>query len=118
MIGNLDITTLQQLWWLLCSVVGSLFLFLLHARTHLVGRRPTRRRTFGNTILHSLRDKLVGKGTREYSPVCGSIGNVKNDVSNLKGNRIISVHLPHPNPDVKRYAIRYIIEQLQREGDL
>lgn len=28
MIGNLDITTLQQLWWLLCSVVGSLFLFL------------------------------------------------------------------------------------------
>lgn len=28
MIGSLDITTLQQLWWLLCSVVGSLFLFL------------------------------------------------------------------------------------------
>ena len=28
MIGNLDYTTLQQLWWLLCSVVGSLFLFL------------------------------------------------------------------------------------------
>ncbi len=28
MIGNLDITTLQQLWWLLCSVVGSLFLFM------------------------------------------------------------------------------------------
>lgn len=29
MIGSLDITTLQQLWWLLCSVVGSLFLFLI-----------------------------------------------------------------------------------------
>ncbi len=28
MIGNLDITTLQQLWWLLVSIVGSLFLFL------------------------------------------------------------------------------------------
>ncbi|HHO47478.1 MAG TPA: cytochrome d ubiquinol oxidase subunit II [Desulfobacteraceae bacterium] len=28
MIGSLDLTTLQQLWWLLCSVVGSLFLFL------------------------------------------------------------------------------------------
>lgn len=28
MIGKLDITTLQQIWWILCSVVGSLFLFL------------------------------------------------------------------------------------------
>jgi cytochrome d ubiquinol oxidase subunit II len=28
MIGSLDTTTLQQLWWLLVSVVGSLFLFL------------------------------------------------------------------------------------------
>lgn len=28
MIGNLDYQTLQHLWWLLCSVVGSLFLFL------------------------------------------------------------------------------------------
>lgn len=28
MIGNLDITTLQQIWWLLVAVVGSLFLFL------------------------------------------------------------------------------------------
>lgn len=28
MIGSLDYTTLQQLWWLICSVVGSLFLFL------------------------------------------------------------------------------------------
>lgn len=27
MIGNLDTATLQQLWWLLCSIVGSLFLF-------------------------------------------------------------------------------------------
>ncbi|HEY5512688.1 MAG TPA: cytochrome d ubiquinol oxidase subunit II [Geomonas sp.] len=28
MIGNLDISVLQQLWWLIVSVVGSLFLFL------------------------------------------------------------------------------------------
>jgi len=28
MIGSLDLTTLQQLWWILVSVVGSLFLFL------------------------------------------------------------------------------------------
>jgi len=28
MIGNLDYATLQHLWWLLCSVVGALFLFL------------------------------------------------------------------------------------------
>ncbi|MEN8256322.1 MAG: cytochrome d ubiquinol oxidase subunit II [Thermodesulfobacteriota bacterium] len=29
MIGNLDYSTLQQLWWLITSVVGSLFVFLL-----------------------------------------------------------------------------------------
>jgi cytochrome d ubiquinol oxidase subunit II len=29
MIGNLDYSTLQQIWWLLVSVVGSLFVFLL-----------------------------------------------------------------------------------------
>ncbi|WP_456385091.1 cytochrome d ubiquinol oxidase subunit II [Desulfolithobacter sp.] len=28
MIGSLDTTTLQHLWWLLCSVVGALFIFL------------------------------------------------------------------------------------------
>ena len=28
MIGNLDYSLLQQLWWLICSVVGSLFLML------------------------------------------------------------------------------------------
>ncbi len=28
MIGNLEHATLQQLWWLLCSVVGAIFLFL------------------------------------------------------------------------------------------
>ena len=28
MIGNLDYSSLQQLWWLICSVVGSLFLML------------------------------------------------------------------------------------------
>ena len=28
MLGNLDLSQLQQLWWLIASVVGSLFLFL------------------------------------------------------------------------------------------
>jgi cytochrome d ubiquinol oxidase subunit II len=28
MIGNLDTAVLQQIWWLLASVVGALFLFL------------------------------------------------------------------------------------------
>ena len=28
MIGNLDLTTLQQIWWILVAVIGSLFLFL------------------------------------------------------------------------------------------
>ncbi|RTZ97412.1 MAG: cytochrome C oxidase assembly protein [Deltaproteobacteria bacterium] len=28
MIGNLDYATLQHLWWLICSIVGALFLFL------------------------------------------------------------------------------------------
>lgn len=28
MIGNLDYSTLQHLWWLICSIVGALFLFL------------------------------------------------------------------------------------------
>lgn len=28
MISNLDYVTLQQLWWLICSVIGALFLFL------------------------------------------------------------------------------------------
>ncbi len=28
MIGNLELTTLQQLWWMLCSLIGALFLFL------------------------------------------------------------------------------------------
>ena len=28
MISNLDYVTLQQLWWVICSVVGALFLFL------------------------------------------------------------------------------------------
>jgi cytochrome d ubiquinol oxidase subunit II len=28
MISNLDYTTLQQLWWIICAIVGALFLFL------------------------------------------------------------------------------------------
>ena len=29
MIGNLDLATLQQIWWLIVAIVGSLFLFLI-----------------------------------------------------------------------------------------
>ena len=29
MFGNLDTTVLQQLWWIIDSLVGSLFLFLI-----------------------------------------------------------------------------------------
>ena len=29
MISNLDYVTLQQLWWIICSVVGAIFLFLM-----------------------------------------------------------------------------------------
>ena len=28
MIGNFDIVVLQQIWWIICSIVGALFLFL------------------------------------------------------------------------------------------
>ena len=48
MIGKLDIVTLQQIWWIICSVVGSLFLFLTftHTRTHIMRAhtRAVRRR--------------------------------------------------------------------------
>ena len=36
----------------------------------------------------------------------------------VKGSRIISLHRPHPDPEIKRYVTKYVIEQLQREGDL
>ena len=29
MFGNLDTTVLQQIWWIIDSLVGSLFLFLI-----------------------------------------------------------------------------------------
>lgn len=56
MIGKLDITTLQQLWWILCSVVGSLFLFL----TFVQG---------GQTLLWQ-----VAKDDREKSMIINSLG--------------------------------------------
>ncbi len=56
MFGTLDITTLQQLWWILCSVVGALFLFL----TFVQG---------GQTLLWQ-----VARDEREKSLVINSLG--------------------------------------------
>ncbi|MBU1567294.1 MAG: cytochrome d ubiquinol oxidase subunit II [Proteobacteria bacterium] len=56
MIGKLDIVTLQQIWWILCSVVGSLFLFL----TFVQG---------GQTLLWQ-----VAKNEREKSYIINSLG--------------------------------------------
>lgn len=56
MIGKLDIVTLQQIWWILCSVVGSLFLFL----TFVQG---------GQTLLWQ-----VAKDDREKSLIINSLG--------------------------------------------
>ncbi len=56
MIGNLDIVILQQIWWIICSLVGSLFLFL----TFVQG---------GNTLLWQ-----VAKSDREKSLVINSLG--------------------------------------------
>ncbi|SDP21576.1 cytochrome d ubiquinol oxidase subunit II [Desulforhopalus singaporensis] len=56
MIGKLDITTLQQIWWILCSIVGSLFLFL----TFVQG---------GQTLLWQ-----VAKDDREKALVINSLG--------------------------------------------
>jgi cytochrome d ubiquinol oxidase subunit II len=56
MIGKLDIVTLQQIWWILCSVVGALFLFL----TFVQG---------GQTLLWQ-----VAKDDKEKSLVINSLG--------------------------------------------
>jgi cytochrome bd ubiquinol oxidase subunit II len=56
MIGKLDIVTLQQIWWILCSVVGALFLFL----TFVQG---------GQTLLWQ-----VAKTDREKSLIINSLG--------------------------------------------
>ena len=56
MISNLDYGTLQQIWWILCSVVGSLFLFL----TFVQG---------GNTLLWQ-----VAKNDVESALVMNSLG--------------------------------------------
>lgn len=56
MIGNLDLGTLQQIWWLLIAVVGSLFLFL----TFVQG---------GQSLLWQL-----GKNETEKSLIVNSLG--------------------------------------------
>lgn len=56
MFGKLDIVMLQQIWWILCSVVGALFLFL----TFVQG---------GQTLLWQ-----VAKSDREKSLVINSLG--------------------------------------------
>jgi len=56
MIGKLDIVTLQQLWWIICSLVGALFLFL----TFVQG---------GNTLLWQ-----VAKNDNEKSLLINSLG--------------------------------------------
>lgn len=56
MIANLEYATLQQIWWILCSVVGSLFLFLIFVQG-------------GNTLLWQ-----VAKNEVESSLVLNSLG--------------------------------------------
>lgn len=56
MIANLEYATLQQIWWILCSVVGSLFLFLIFVQG-------------GNTLLWQ-----VAKNEVESSLVINSLG--------------------------------------------
>ena len=56
MIGNLDLEILQQLWWIICSIVGALFLFL----TFVQG---------GQTLLWQ-----VAKSDKEKSLVINSLG--------------------------------------------
>ena len=56
MISNLDYGTLQQIWWVICSLVGSLFLFL----TFVQG---------GNTLLWQ-----VAKNDVESALVMNSLG--------------------------------------------
>ncbi len=56
MIANLEYATLQQIWWILCSVVGSLFLFLIFVQG-------------GNTLLWQ-----VAKNDTESALVMNSLG--------------------------------------------
>lgn len=56
MIGNLDIVMLQQIWWIICSLVGALFLFL----TFVQG---------GNSLLWQ-----VAKTDKEKSLIINSLG--------------------------------------------
>ena len=41
-----------------------------------------------------------------------------NRVKFAKEDRIISLHCPHPNPEIKHHMTKYVIEQLRIEGDL
>ena len=36
----------------------------------------------------------------------------------VRDDKIISLHRPHPNPELKRYQIRYVIDHLKVEGEL
>ena len=36
----------------------------------------------------------------------------------IKGDTIIDLHKPHPSPEMKRYAIKDVIEKLKQEGDI
>ncbi len=57
MIAQLDYQSLQQLWWLLCSVVGSLFLFL----TFVQGGQTLLRQVTTNEIEKSLVINSLGR---------------------------------------------------------
>lgn len=57
MIGNLDLTTLQNIWWLIASVVGSLFLFL----TFVQGGQTLVLTTAANELEKSLIINSIGR---------------------------------------------------------
>ena len=57
MLGNLDYTTLQNIWWLIASVVGSLFLFL----TFVQGGQTLIFTTAGNAQEKSLIINSIGR---------------------------------------------------------
>ena len=67
MIENLDYATLQQLWWLICSVVGALFLFL----TFVQG---------GQTLLWQVAKTDVEKGLVINDPITAVEAKIEQDV--------------------------------------
>ncbi len=78
------------------------------------------------TKIHKLRTKLLSGAAFRwneletlmkylgYRQIEGSGSRVKF----VKGKKIISLHRPHPRSELRHYAIRYIVEQLQQEGEL